>query len=353
MMSMIGMMARIQPLWCLAGLGDKKGERLGRKGLQRNNVARLLEKQPALAGLARLLRLPIRIVAEEGHLALHYRGGDADAGQIDYYTAATAMLAFGDLMGKIANVEYGDRTGVETKIRAISPTGSISFEFVIISVGLAQLALTESPSVWALLEKTIDTFKFLKGKPPVDISPVNDGTDNLVVTNISGETHTIHQNVTIIAMDSTAGEAVERLIKRPMDAAGITSVEIENEDTDQRIDLDRSEGYCFTDVSIDKDVLVSTAERALYIESAIFREGNKWSFFDGQNRFGAAIEDDSFLARINHGEPFAKGDMLVADVRSTQKFRRGKLVVDHVVIRVKDHITRASTLRITGRTDQD
>ena len=75
------------------------------------------------------------------------------------------MLAFGDLMGKIANVEYGDRAGVETKIRAISPTGSISFEFAIISVGLAQLALAESPNVWALLEKILGAFKFLKGKP--------------------------------------------------------------------------------------------------------------------------------------------------------------------------------------------
>ena len=109
-----------------------------------------------------------------------------------------------------------------------------------------------------------------------------------MVTNFNGETQTINQNVTIVLMDPTAGEAVERLIKKPMDAAGITSVELENEDTDQRIDVDRTEGHCFTDVSIDKDVLESTAERALYIESAIFREGNKWSFFDGQNRFRAA-----------------------------------------------------------------
>lgn len=285
-------------------------------------------------------------MADRGNIILHYRGGEADLGEIGYYTAATSMLAFGDFIGAMSRATYGDGVKVETKVSSISPSGSISFEFWVYATAIGQAALfgPVTPDViWNVLKDGIDAWKFLGGKPPESIKQEG---DSFAITNIKGDVKYFSQNVTVLLNDSKAGDAIEQLIKKPMEQAGITEVSIEEKEKNETVTIDYEDRECFTDVSRDHDILESTVERALYIESVKFREGNKWEFHDGQSRLSAAIKDEEFLARINNGEPFAKGDMLLVDLHSVQKFRRGKLIVQHEIIRVKEHRKRLSQLTI-------
>jgi hypothetical protein len=76
----------------------------------------------------------------------------------------------------------------------------------------------------------------------------------------------------------------------------------------------------------------------LQIESAVFKEGNKWRFTDGSRSFHAAIEDASFLARVETGvERFGKNDILIVDLRQLQYAINGELKSEYQVVSVRDH----------------
>lgn len=76
----------------------------------------------------------------------------------------------------------------------------------------------------------------------------------------------------------------------------------------------------------------------LQIESAVFKEGNKWRFSDGTNSWHAEIADAEFLSRIESGaERFGKGDVLLADVQRIQTVADGKLATEYRIVRVIEH----------------
>jgi hypothetical protein len=76
----------------------------------------------------------------------------------------------------------------------------------------------------------------------------------------------------------------------------------------------------------------------LQIESAVFKEENKWRFNDGATAFFAEIADKDFLARIESGdERFGKGDVLVADLRRIQSVTDNGLKLEYSVVKVREH----------------
>lgn len=76
----------------------------------------------------------------------------------------------------------------------------------------------------------------------------------------------------------------------------------------------------------------------LQIESAVFKDDNKWRFSDGATPFFAEISDPDFLARINSGdERFGKGDVLVVDLRRTQSISDTGLKTELAVEKVLEH----------------
>lgn len=288
-------------------------------------------------------------VAEQGTLVLHYRGGETEHGHVGYYTAGSTLLAFGDLMGVLATITHGRESQVQTNVTRISPTGSVEIEFVIYTYGAlqaAQAVLTGplSPTeLWELLKESVKTWKFLKGKPPTKTERVDAGFQ---ISNIDGNVTVINQNVTMVINHPKAGDAVEQIFRKPMELAGVTEAEIEHKEAKESIAIDQSESEYFRDVSTERQVIENTSERALRIESVMFREKNKWSFTDGRTRFKAAILDDGFLARIDSGELFGKGDILVADVKTSQTLRRGKLVTEYAIVRVKRHQSMVEQLTL-------
>lgn len=283
-------------------------------------------------------------MADEGRLLLHYRGGEADKGTLDCYAVAESIMAFSDLIGVISAVEFGGRTTTRVEVSRISPSGSVAFEFAVHAGSLAQaiLAGPATPgAVWDVFKESVKLWRFLGGSSPKSVEKTE---NNYAVTNINGQVEHFAHTTVVIVNDARAGQAIERLIKAPTEKLGLDEVEVEELSRRESVRVVKSEAGAFTDVSREAVVIEGTTQKALAIEYAVFVDGNKWRFSDGENHFQAAITDESFLARIDNGEPFAKGDMLVVELKSTQRMRRGKLQIEHVIVRVQKHVKRSEQI---------
>jgi hypothetical protein len=92
-------------------------------------------------------------------------------------------------------------------------------------------------------------------------------------------------------------------------------------------------------------------EDVLQIESLSFMDDNRWHVHNGTMPFYITIEDVEFLAKIDAGAPFGKDDLLSVDVRRIQKVVDDRLVIDHRVIKVREHraiVTALASLALCG-----
>ena len=77
-----------------------------------------------------------------------------------------------------------------------------------------------------------------------------------------------------------------------------------------------------------------TARKLLQIESLTFKDGNKWRVSDGNATYHVAIEDREFLAKIDAGERFGKGDVLLVDLRQVQTIEGAKLLTESIIVKM-------------------
>jgi hypothetical protein len=75
----------------------------------------------------------------------------------------------------------------------------------------------------------------------------------------------------------------------------------------------------------------------LLLESVAFKDGNKWRVHDGQYPFFAALDDEAFLAEVDAGERFGKGDVLTVDLRQVQTVADGTLKTEYRITKVHEH----------------
>lgn len=76
----------------------------------------------------------------------------------------------------------------------------------------------------------------------------------------------------------------------------------------------------------------------MQIITAVSRRENKWRFSDGASTFSAAILDGDFLAAVDRGERFGKGDVLEVQMRVVQSRQGMKISVERTVEKVIRHI---------------
>jgi len=102
----------------------------------------------------------------------------------------------------------------------------------------------------------------------------------------------------------------------------------------------KEEAAFFAMAAFSADVVsdVTSEGVLLQIESAVFKDGNKWRFSDGSNSFFAEISDKAFRARIDSGdERFGKGDVLIVDLRRVQSITDTGLKSEYIIDRVREH----------------
>lgn len=85
-------------------------------------------------------------------------------------------------------------------------------------------------------------------------------------------------------------------------------------------------------------ILDEVRQYAFSIVSLAFKEDNKWRLTDGQNTFSVSMKDETFQHRVDNNDvAFAKGDVLVCDLRTIQWQVEEGVKSEYEVVRVVAH----------------
>lgn len=269
-------------------------------------------------------------------ILLRYQGPAVEDGTMNVYDAAANMTAFSDFVVAAAHKIYGEDVHVKAEVTAFKH-GSFGTDLLFEVVGVAAAILPMLPdivSVATTLKESLELYRFLKGEEPQKIEFRDDNSIN--VTNNSGNIYVINRPSLQLTMDPKAGKAAAQFIGEALSKAGVNQIEISSDGT-KIAQATKDEAQYYHPIG-DEDTLTETVTRmGLVIEMPSFKDGNKWRMWNGAESLLYAMEDEDFIRRINSGEPFRKGDILICDVRVKQTKSGGALKLQRAIAKVHDH----------------
>jgi hypothetical protein len=280
----------------------------------------------------------------EDQLTLEYHGVPVESGRMNSYEVAAYIMAFSDFLGIISRTAYGEKIELQTKIQGFSG-GSFKIDFALYVGILAATIFDQASSLSVkefigLIKESIGVWSHLRGEPPKAISPDPGTKNNFQIENQNGQSIYASGNVVNIITNMEAGEAVEKFIKSALEK-DLSHVQINSKSVGEVAKIEKKEAAYFIPIITKKPPEVKNEQEikiSLLIESAVFKEGNKWRFSDGENSFPATIADEEFIKKVNEGsERFGKGDELVAKVLFTQSGTFGSLKLDRTIVKVLEH----------------
>lgn len=255
---------------------------------------------------------------------------------MDVRELAPALLAMADLL-KAANAElHGDTADVRIAVRASFKEGS--FGIALLFSGKEASATANAIQILSglgLLGGGL--IGFLRWQRGRQIERIEQRSNKAFVY-LADESLEIDL-VTLRLLKNRCVRRELRNVLRPLDSDGIDSFSTSNRAGLAEI-ITRSElPYFLPPADGELPLSDSTASGLLLkVESAVFKDGNKWRFTDGSRSFYAAIEDAEFLARVDSGEErFGKADVLLVDLRQLQYAIDGELKSDYRIVRVIEH----------------
>ena len=141
-----------------------------------------------------------------------------------------------------------------------------------------------------------------------------------------------------VAFDPEFRTALERLAVEPLSRPGIDAIVLDGDGIEERIT--QVTAGAFLAPPIVEDGLFETRHSKVFsIIDLSFKPGKTWRLSDGHGRATLVdVEDAAFTARIEQSEiAFAKGDLLVCDVRETARQTAKGLRADYAIVRVIEH----------------
>jgi hypothetical protein len=278
----------------------------------------------------------------ETRLQLRYSGKDVDQGRMDVYAASQNMVAFSEFMVAAVKATYGPQAEARAEVSGYGKGSFITDICFTVGGPLATLfsSVAAPEQLFDVIKEAFALWKHLRGAPP---EKVEQNEQKISVTNNNGQIIQIKAETFNLVMSDKGGDTVSRFVGAALNGAGIDSVSVqlpENKSKNEIVSVKKSEAPYFKPVDIEKPVTENVGEYALIIESAVFKDGNKWKFSDGSSSFSADIEDQNFLKRVEDGERFGKGDVLRVEMRIKQSSIGVKLAVERAIIKVIDHQDR-------------
>jgi hypothetical protein len=288
----------------------------------------------------------------EQHFRVTYDGPALDAHTMDVRELAPALLAMADLL-KAANAElHGTTAEVRIAVRASFKEGSFGIDMVFFQNILTQLtelfsgkeASAAANAIEILMQVglvgvggtkgLIGILQWIKGRKVERIEQRN----NHAVIHTADES----LEVSLVAMRLLKNLRVRRELRnvlRPLETEGVDSF-CTSFGTEIGAIVTKNDLPYFSPPADNEDPLSDSISSGLLlkVESAMFKDGNKWRFTDGSRSFLASLEDDEFRSRIESGEErFGKADVLLVDLRQIQYAIDGELKSEYRIIRVIEH----------------
>jgi len=284
----------------------------------------------------------------EARLNLRYDGSAVAAGLMPVHEAAANMVAFSEFMVVAVKATYGDQAEAKAEVSGFA-RGSFNTELVFHIAGIGATLLTVAPNspkdLFEVIKQAFELWKFLRGAPPDRVDRLN---DLVQVTNNNGKILVVRTETLNLVINERGGEAAQGFVRTPLMRDGVEHLSIEAAGG-VIARADDTEADYFHPVLADVPVSTNAVRQTVTAESPVFREGLQWRFNDGSTSFSAPIEDREFLASVDQGERFGKGDRLDVEMRIDQIRRGDKYRVDRTIVRVFRHLPASEQRQLFER----
>lgn len=279
-------------------------------------------------------------------VTLKYEGPALEAGLMDVRQASANMLAFSDFMEAAVKVTYGEKAEIKAQVNGFDK-GSFETDLVLQITGSAATIFSalEPKHLWEIVREAFGLWKMLKGQPPSAIK--NEG-QYVNVTNNYGQILQVKAESFSLVMNEKGCEAAQRFVAAGLNHDGYASMQLQPENHRLPvISATKEEAEFFIPVTSTIQLSDNTVRMTVILSAAVFQEGNKWRFTDGVTSFSAAILDEAFLAEVDNGLRFGKGDVLEVEMRVIQLRQGAKISVERSIEKVLRHIKPHEQINLT------
>ena len=282
----------------------------------------------------------------QAKFSISYDGPALRDGVMDVRDLAPALLAVGQLFDAANMTLNSEQTIVKVNVSATGDGSFVVFLELVQSYGQQIVGLFSSDSVTTAINLKnlliggtaasglIWLIKRLRGRRPDKLEKIDASRVRVTIDDKSFE---VPMDLLRLYQDLAVRGAVRNLIEAPLNQSGIDVFKIRDDDNTQTVLKDESEYFSAPEVP--EEVLIDDSRRAAFsILSLAFKEDNKWRLHDGNSAISALILDERFIHRVNNNQiAFAKGDVLICDVRMTQTRDKNGLRTEYVVEHVAEH----------------
>lgn len=276
--------------------------------------------------------------------SLVFEGQALDDHTMAVESFAPALLSLNSALAAINKKANQGSVDVQLKVNAQFIAGSFGIE-----LGLDQSILTAVTSLFTAERVTafvnayaifcafrdlVNLKKFLKGRRPDSVVFEGDNVKYQIENNVCVINLLAHEAF----KDEKINEACNRIVE-PLNEVGVDCVRFRSKDGEE-FDVQKSELAGFVASSNTENLSENIIPKVgLQITSLNFNEGTKWRVTLGEKTpIFTSISDQDFLKRIDLGqEAFAKGDILLADLKATQTIQNGKISIAYDIVKVWEH----------------
>lgn len=283
---------------------------------------------------------PMRDEEHDVSIVLRYQGPAVEDGSMDVYDAAKNMTAFSDYVIVAAHKIYGEQIEVRAEVNAFQ-RGSFVTDLAFHVMGVAAVVLPLAPDLGGVINairESLDLYVFLRGDPAQKIEHRDDRSVH--VTNNNGQIIQVNIESLSLALDEKAGKSAAQFVGAALSKPGVNQIEITSAGREVAR-VNDNEARFFRPIPEHETPIIEhvVPKMGLTIEEPSFKDGisNKWTMWDGEASLQYAMEDEDFIERIDSGELFGKGHILICDVRFTQTRAGRKLKIERAIVRVHDH----------------
>jgi hypothetical protein len=271
-----------------------------------------------------------------------YEGPAVADGSMNVRDLAPAMLAVGTLFEAANNITNGQRAKVNINVKATSP-GSFHILYEVIQATMVQgidpSLLTTAVQLKELLIGGIAItgglfaiIKWVNRRKP-KLNKINDELYTLIIDN---ETYELPLELLRLYQDASIRHAISDIV-HPVKEQGIDRIQILD---NKRLvhEVVKSDVDAFDVPEMQEKLLDEIRTHAFSIIGLSFKEDNKWRLTDGENTFSVYMKDTAFQRRVDNNQvAFAKGDILICDLRTVQWQVEGGIKTEYEVVKVVDH----------------
>ena len=287
------------------------------------------------------------------HFSIKYDGPALATHQMDVRELAPALIALSDLLEQANKTALPDAPDVRVNVQGNFKGGSFGVDLIAAQTITQQLVsmfagheATAAANLYTLLGAlglvggggVIGVIKWLRGRKPSAIRIEGDKTIFELRDTQTVETFEVDLMAGRLYKTRVVRQSLAKVIK-PLERDGIDIFAVGKDGVTSSV-VTKNEAPYFEMAATEADVVSDSiaTKVLLQIESAAFKEDNKWRFSDGGTPFFAEIADQEFLQRINAGvERFGKRDVLVADLRRVQSVTDNGLKIEHTIVKVHEH----------------